>query len=222
MANSTPVRYDPHVGSVLEALSAPDRTIRHLIEDCGASWSDLLDVGLTDYTARKRLRLASPRPLAPAQAVPVPPVGLPDTVAFVPMNDALGRRYLRHGVYIRDAQLHGQIRLRATHLGWSDNGRIEVVRPITRRWRIGSAAAIAATTVANAASITSEPDLTATWPGPAALVELGPPIAVGLPLGFAPNPTGGASALPGVRHALLADLLAVARRGGTLVGVPTI
>lgn len=208
--------------SVLEALSAPDRAIRHLVEDCGASWSDLLDVGLTDYTARKRLRLTSPRPLASMQAVSISPIGLADTVAFVPMNDALGRRYLHHDVYIRDAQLHGQVRLRATHLGWSDNGRIEVVRPITQRWRIGSAAAIAATTVANVASITSEPDLRATWPGPATLLELGPPIAIGLPLGFGPNPTGGASALPGVRHALMADLLTAARTGGTLVDVPTV
>jgi hypothetical protein len=210
------------MGSVLEALSAPDRAIRHLIEDCGASWSDLLDVGLTDYSARKWLRMASPRPLVPMQAVPISPIGLADTVAFVPMNDVLGRRYLRHGVYIRDAQLHGQIRLRATHLGWSDNGRIEVVRPITRRWRIGSAAAIAASTVANAASIASEPDLNATWPGPATLVELGLPIAIGLPLGFGPNPTGGASALLGMRHVLLADLRSVARTGGTLVDAPTV
>jgi len=210
------------MGNVLEALSAPDRVIRQLIEDCGASWSDLLDVGLTDYTARKRLRQTSPRLLAPAQAVPVPPLGLPDTVALVPMSDDLGRRYLRHDVYIRDAGLHGQIRLRATHLGWSDNGRIEVVRPITRRWRIGSAAAIGLTTVVNAASIAAEPDLTATWPGPATLVELGPPVTIGMPLGFAPNPTGGASALPGVRHTLLSDLLAVATTGGALTEVPTI
>ena len=154
--------------------------------------------------------------------MPISPVGLPGTVAFVPVNDALGRRYLAHGVYLRDARLRGQIRLRATHLGWSDGGRIEVVRPITRRWRIGSAAAITATTVVNAAAIRSEPDLEDAWPGPATLVELGPAIAIGLPLGFGPNPTGGASALPGVRHVLLADLLTAARTGGTLAGVPTI
>lgn len=69
------------------------------------------------------------------QAAGVSPIGLADTVALVPVNNDLGRRYLRHDVYIRDAELHGQIRLRATHLGWSDNGRIEMVRPIIQRWR---------------------------------------------------------------------------------------
>ncbi len=207
--------------SVLEALSAPDRAIRHLIEDCAASWSDLVDIGLTDYTARKRVHSASPRPLAPAQATPIQPVGLPDTVALVPVND-LGRRYLRRDVYIRDAQLRDQIRLRATHLGWSANGRIEVVRPITQRWRIGSAAAIPALPIANASAIASEPDLQGIWKGPATLVELGAPIAVGLPLGFRPNPTGATSSLPRVRYVLLADLLTAARTGGTLLGLATV
>ena len=64
----------------------------------------------------------------------------------------------------------------------------------------------------------SEPDLSE-WPGPATLVELGPPITIDLPLGFAPNPTGGAPAIPGVRHVLLADLLAAAHAGGTLANV---
>ena len=188
-------------------------------EDAGASWRDLTDIGLTDYTARKRRRLASPRPLAPAQAVLIPPVGLPDTVALVPVSDELARRYLVHGVYIRDAQLKGQIRLRATHLGWSDNALIEVARPITRRWRIGSAAAIPGTGVANASAIASEPDLMVNWPGTATLVELGPPIRIGLPLGYRSNPTGGASAIYGVQHVLLSDLLAAARTGGTLTGI---
>lgn len=207
--------------SVLEALSAPDRAISHLIEDCAASWSDLVDVGLTDYTARKRVHSASPRPLAPAEALRIQPVGLPATVALVPVND-LGRRYFTHDVYIRDAQLRDQIRLRATHLGWSDNGRIEVVRPIARRWRIGSAAAIPALPIANASAIASEPDLQSTWRGPATLVELGAPVTVGLPLGFRPNSTGATAALPRVRYVLLSDLLTAARTGGTLLGLTTV
>jgi hypothetical protein len=149
------------------------------------------------------------------------PLSGSDTVALVPVND-LGRRYLRHNVYIRDAQLRDQIRLRTTHLGWSDAGRIEVVRPITQRWRIGSAAAIPALPIANASAIASEPDLQDVWRGPATLVELGAPIAAGLPLGFRPNPTGAASALPRVRYVLLADLLTAARTGGTLLGLATV
>jgi hypothetical protein len=143
-------------------------------------------------------------------------------VALVPINDGIGRRYLRHGIYIRDAQLQCQIRLHATHLGWSDNGRIEVVRPITQRWRIGPAAAIPTIKIANASSIASEPDLKAIWPGPATLVELGAAVAIGLPLGFGPNPTGGESAIPGVLHVLLVDLLVAASTGGTLADVATI
>lgn len=208
--------------SVLEALNAPDRVIRHLIEECGATWSDLKDVGLTDYTARKWVHLASPRPLTATEAVRISPTGLANTVALVPMSDTLGRRYLRHDVYIHLGQLSRQIRLRATHLGWSDNGRIEVIRPITQRWRIGSAAAIVTTPVANVASIMSEPDLEDTWHSESTLVELGAPLAVGLPLGFRPSPTGGASAIPGVLHVLLVDLLAAAKTGGTLVGTPTV
>jgi hypothetical protein len=209
------------VDSILEALSAPDRAISHLIEDSAASWSDLVDVGLTDYTARKRLHSASPRRLAPPEAARIQPVGLPDTVALVPVND-LGRRYLTHNVYIRDAQLRDQIRLRATHLGWSDNARIEVIRPIMQRWRIGSAAAIPALPIANTAAIASEPDLQSAWQGPATLMELGAPIMVGLPLGFQPNSTGATAALPRVRHVLLSDLLTAARTGGTLLGLATV
>ena len=201
--------------NVLDALSAPDRAIRHLIENFGANRRDLMDIWLADYTARKWLRTLSQHPLTSVQAVQVPPLGLADTVALVPMGE-IGRRYLRHDVYIRDEHLLGQIRLRATHLGWSDSGRVEVVRPITQRWRIGSAAAIPATTVTNLSAITAEPDLNDNWPGLATLVQLGTPITIGLPLGFAPNPTGGAPAIPGVRHVLLTDLLAAAHTGGTL------
>jgi hypothetical protein len=207
--------------SVLEALNAPDRAISHLIEDCAASWSDLMDIGLTDYTARKRVHSASPRPLAPSEVTRIQPVGLPDTVALVPVND-LGRRYLRHDVYIRDAQLRDQLRLRTTHIGWSDNGRIEVVRPITQRWRIGSAAAIPSLPITNVSAITSEPDLQSVWRGPATLVELGAPIAVGLPLGFRPNSSGATAAIPRVRYVLLSDLLMAARTGGTLLGLATV
>jgi hypothetical protein len=201
--------------TVLEALSAPDRAISHLIEDCAASWSDLVDIGLTGYMAHKRVHSASPRPLAPAQATRIQPLGLPDTVALIPLND-LGRRYLRHAVYIHDAALRYQIRLRATHIGWSENGRIEVVRPITRRWRIGSGAAVPALPIASAPAIASEPDLQSTWPGPATLVELGTPAAVGLPLGWRPGSNGAAPALRRILHYLLADLLAAAHADGTL------
>jgi hypothetical protein len=220
MLISTPIGYAGGMGNVLDALSAPDRVICQLIEDFGASRRDLMDVGVADYTARKWLGKVTPHPLAPTQSVRVPPLRLPDTVALVPMGE-VGRRYLHHDVYIRDARLRGQIRLRATHVGWSDGGQIETVRPITQRWRIGSAAAIGSTIVASRPAITAEPDLVDNWPGPATLVELGARITIGLPLGFAPNPTGGAPAIPGVRHVLLADLLAAARTGGTLTDVAT-
>lgn len=111
----------------------------------------------------------SPRPLTPAQATRIQPVGLPDTVAFISVND-LGRRYLRHDVYIGDAQLRDQIRLRATHLGWSDNGRIEVVRPITQRWRIGSAAASSASRAVLSASA---PAVMANQPSPCSAARAG-------------------------------------------------
>ncbi|MFC9251760.1 hypothetical protein [Amycolatopsis thailandensis] len=208
------------MSNVLDALNATDRAIRQLIEAFGASRRDLMDVGMADYTARKWLGKVMVCPLASTKSVRVPSLGLPDTVALVPMGE-LGRRYLRHDVYIRDARLRGQIRLRATHLGWSDGGRIENVRPITQRWRIGSAAAIDSTTVASWPAITAEPDLIDHWPGPATLVELGAPMTIGLPLGFAPNSTGGAPAIPGVRHVLLADLLAAACASGTLTDVAT-
>lgn len=205
--------------SVLEVLEAPERLLTHLVEDCGITRPDLVDLGLTDYEARKRIDAASLRRIERGKAVPVPPAGLPDTVALVPVSDALARRYLRHDVYIRDAALHGQIRLRATHLGWSDGGRIETVRPITRRWRIGSGAAIRQLPLPNSAVIAAEPDVLTAWPGQATLVELGEPVSIGLRLGFAPNPTGGAPSLPGVRHVLFASLLAAASRGRTLADV---
>jgi hypothetical protein len=204
--------------NVLDALTAPERAIRQLINDFGAGRLDLIDVGVADYTARKWLSTEKPGPLTRVQSVPVPPLGLPGTVALVPVGE-VGRRYLRHDVYLRDAGLRGQVRLRATHLGWSDNGRIETVRPITQRWRIGSAAAIDPAVTARHPALASEPDLSSNWPGPATLLELGAPVAIGLPLGFAANPTGGAPAIPGVRHVLLTDLIAAARSGGTLTGL---
>lgn len=208
--------------NILEALSAPDRAIRHLIEDCGAGRRDLMDLGIADFTARKWIGSFTPHALAPEQSVLVPSVGLPDTVALVPVGE-VARRYLFHGAYLRDAGLRGQMRLRATHLGWSDGGRIEKVRPINRRWRLGSAGALGSTGIAGQAQIAAEPDFAEQWPGPATLVELGAPITVGLPLGFAPNPTGGAPAIPGVRHVLLADAqAAAARAGATLLVVPTL
>lgn len=51
-------------------------------------------------------------------------------------------------------------------------------------------------TIANVSSIAAEPDLQATWPDPATLVELGAPITVGLPLGFGSNPTGAGAESP--------------------------
>jgi hypothetical protein len=206
---------------VMAARNELDRQIRHLIEDHAATRADLKDAGLTDYRARQWLDNVTPRPLTKTQVVAVPPLGLPATVALVPMN-SLGRRYLRHDVYLRDASLHGQLRLRATHLGWSEDGRVVAVRPIERRWRIGSAQAIPITGVPNQAAIVAESDVHTAWPGLAALVQLGKPVPVGLPLGFGPNPKGGASAIPGVSHVLLTDLLTAASRGGTLKGTPTV
>jgi hypothetical protein len=66
-------------------------------------------------------------------------------VALIPLREDLGRHCLeRYDVYIHDAELRYQIRLRATHIGWSDSGRIEMIRPVTQRWRIGSGAAVPA------------------------------------------------------------------------------
>lgn len=220
MSKSTQSVYDVSMSSVLEALNAPDQAIRHLIEEYGATQADLRDIGLTDYKARKWDHSTPSRPLARTEAVQVPPIGLPETAALVPMNDEFGRRYLRHGVYIHLRKLSRQIRLRATHLGYSDNGRAEVIHPIMRRWRIGSGAAVATLPIVNVAAITAEPDLESTWDSESILLELGPPVTIGLPLGFRPTP--GAAAIPGVLHYLVADLLNAAKAGGTLVGTPTI
>jgi hypothetical protein len=204
----------------MEKLRTPEREIRYLIEECGATRSDLVDLGLSAYTAGKWLDTTSPRPMDPEGAVTVPPAGLGiDTVALVPVSDALARRYLRHDVYVRDAALRGQIRLCATHLGWSDNGRIEAVRPIIRRWRIGSGAAVPKLPLRKGPAAAAEPDVLTAWPGPATLVELGEPLPVGLPLGFKPNPTGGAAAIPAVRHVYLTDLIGAAADGGVFKGI---
>jgi hypothetical protein len=218
---STPISYRGAVDNITETLAAPARAIKQLIEDYGAGWRDLVDIGLSDYAARKHIRETGSRPLAADQAVAISPLGLPDAVALVPLNE-LGRRYLNHDVYLRDAGLHGQIRLRATHLGYSYDGSVQAVRPINRRWRIGSAAAIQGTGVANSGDILAESDLFDSWPGPATLVELGPPIQVGLRLGFAPSANGAAPAIRSVRHVLLTDLLAAERNGVTLVDVPAL
>jgi hypothetical protein len=138
-------------------------------------------------------------------------------VALIPLREDLGRHCLeRYDVYIHDAELRYQIRLRATHIGWSDSGRIEMIRPVTQRWRIGSGAAVPALPIASATAIASEPDLLNTWKGPATLVELGVPIPVGLPLGWRPGSNGAAPALRRILHYPLADLLTAARSGGTL------
>lgn len=213
--------YRGGVDDVLEALAARERTVHHLIEDCGAGRLDLIDVGLTAYTAGKQRHAILTRVLAQTESMQIAPIGLPDAVALVSMNE-LGRRYLDHGVYIRDAELKVQVRLRATHLGYSKDGKVEAVRPISRRWRIGSAAAIPTTGVANLVALMAEPDVDSSWPGPATLLELGDPISAGLPLGFAPSANGAAPALRGVRHVLLNDLFAAARRGATLVDVQTL
>lgn len=205
------------MNTVLDELRARDRAISRLVEDYAATQSDLIDVGLTRYAARKEVDSASPRELDLAEATQIPPLGLPDMVALIPLSDDLGRRYLeRHGVYIHDAALRYQIRLRATHIGWSDNGRIEVIRPVARRWRIGSGAAVPPLRIPSAAAVAWEPGLLTTWPGPATLVELGPPVTVGLPLGWNPGANGAAPALRRILHYPLADLLATARSGGTL------
>lgn len=205
------------MGTVLEELSARDRVISRLVKDYAASWSDLVDVGLTKYAARKEVDSASPRELDLDEATLIPPLGLPDMVALIPLSEDLGRRYLeRYDIYIHDAGLRYQIRLRATHIGWSDSGRIEVIRPITRRWRVGSGAAVPALPLASATAIASEPDLQREWKSPATLVELGSPTTVGLPLGWRPGSNGAAPALRRILHYPLADLLAAAHSGGTL------
>lgn len=205
---------------ILDELKALESGIsdkrRTLAQEYGASRPDLMDFGLSDYSARKVLRMHTPRMLAPTEVVPIPPAGLDDVVVLVPLGE-VGRRYLRHDVYLRDAELHQQIRLSATHFGFSDNGVIAVIRPITARWRIGSAAAISVTGVKNAAAICAEADVSEQWPGLATVLELGDPEPVGLPLGFAPNPTGATAALAGLRHVAKADLLATVSAGGTFL-----
>jgi hypothetical protein len=119
-------------------------------------------------------------------------------VALIPLSEELARRYLdRCDVYIHDAGLRYQIRLRATHAGLPGlpgSGRIEVIRPITRRWRVGSGAAISALPVAST-------------------------IPLGLPLGWRPGSNGAAPALRRILHYPLVDLLAAARSGRTLADV---
>ncbi|SEP54548.1 hypothetical protein [Amycolatopsis saalfeldensis] len=207
--------------NIQEAFAARDTMLTRLIEKYGAGRRDLMDLGVTDYEARRWCATVAPTVLAPGQAVEIGPLGtgLADTVALVPMGQ-LGRRYLTYDVYLRNAGLHVQLRLRATHLGWSENGQIAVVRPITRRWQLGSAAAIATARVTHCAKILAEPDVHHAWPRLSTMVELGDPITVGLPLGYSPGPTGGAPAIPGVRHYLLADLLIAANDGSTVKSTP--
>jgi hypothetical protein len=202
---------------IQEAFAARDTMLTRLAEKYGAGRRDLMDLGVTDYEARRRCATVEPTVLAPGQVVEIAPLGtgLADTVALVPMGQ-LGRRYLTHEVYLRDAGLHVQLRLRATHLGWSEGSQIAVVRPISRRWRLGSAAAIAATRAAHCAEILAEPAVHHDWPGLTTMVELGDPITVGLPLGYSPGATGGAPAIPGVRH----YLLIAANTGSTLKCTP--
>jgi hypothetical protein len=191
-----------------------------LIRDYGALNKDLMDAGVTNYRARRLIKTIEPNDLSRKGAVEIPLFGLPPVVALVPVSE-VARRYLAHGVYLRDSRLRGQLRLRATHLGWSDEGTVQVVRPIKRRWRIGSYKAIKTLGLATEAAVRGEPDVD-TWSGPATLVELGPPQPLDLRLGFAPKPKGGADAIPGVWHRLLADLLAAANSGGTLLDVPSL
>ena len=87
------------------------------------------------------------------------------------------------------------------------------------RWRIDSALSIGATAIRGQAAIQAESDFLKNWPNPATVVQLGAARPVGLPLGFAPIPTGGAPAIPGVRHVLLDDLLAAAAADKTLIDV---
>ena len=94
----------------------------------------------------------------------MPPLGQPAVVALVPVND-VARRYLRHDVYICDRALRGQLWLRATHVGWSDGGRIAVIRPVTRRWLIGSAAAHPSTGLHKAAGVLAESGVDRNWTG---------------------------------------------------------
>lgn len=203
-------------------LDTIQQTTDSLITAWGATLRDLMDYGLTEHKARKALANTAIPSLPSSSVTTVPHItGFTDTVCLVPMGE-VGRRYLSHNVYLRDYALKGQIRLRSTHLGYSDDGFIKTVRPILRRIRLGSGGAIAGAGVVNSAAIQLEPDFGTSWPEACTLVELGPPIPVGLPLGFRPNPNGGATAIAGVRHVELDALFAAVQAGGALTDVPSI
>ena len=171
-----------------------------------------MTVPATPYTAPWIAALGMP---GRAQAIPIPIGSSPGIVTVMPVNDKVGRPYLRHHVYIHDAQLDDQIRLDSTHLAYvpsKSSGQLEIA-PISRWWGIGSAMAIPSAGVANLAAVIAEPSLPATWTGPATLVELGP-VTASLPVGY--------QSVQQVHSVLLSDLLAAARAGGTLLSVPKI
>lgn len=187
----------------------------------GATRADLLDLGLSDTRARQLLNATTTPALAPTDwlEIPLAPEGL-DLVALVP-SSGVARRYWGLGVYLRDAELRFPVRLCAAYVATDSGGVIESVRPITRRLRIGSAAALTGAGPL-AAQVAQEPDVLQQWPAEATYVELGPPITLGLRTGFRPNPRNPdvTSALQGPRHRHLADLQKAVQSGRTLRDVP--
>lgn len=151
--------------------------------------------------------------LTPTQANAISVVGPPGYLTAVPLDD-LGRRYLRHNVYIRSTKLGGQFRPDTTHLGYSVSGHLVAV-PILRWWLIGSYQAIPSTGVARLAAIMAEPDLHDNWPRFAALLELGGPVAASMRLGYAPPKNATQPRLPGIVNRPMAEVVEAADDGRT-------
>lgn len=195
---------------------------RHLTEECGATWRDLRDLGYSDRRARALTEAFPLSPLAPDEHRLIPSVAnAGDLVTLVP-SGAVARHYWPLGLYLRDINLRGQVRLTTTYLGTDEDGRIAHVHPITARWLIGSAAALPHIGTPSALAAAAHPDTMQLWPKTAWVYQLGPAIPVGLDLGFARNGTGGVGAIAGVRHHPLATLTALAANGGKLKGLRSV
>lgn len=194
---------------------------RIAIRQYGAIHRDLTHLGYSDYRARQLLQDTTPDQLAPGDFMALPPTAAHPQIAALVAVSEIALRYARHGIYLRDTTLRLPVHLRATHIGWSQEGRVSQIRPITRRWRIGSYQAIPATGVVNAATIMAEADVS-DWGGPTMLYELGEPRSVNVELGYKPNPKGGLRGIAGTRHYLVDDLLNVADPASDLHQVPLV
>lgn len=111
------------------------------------------------------------------------PVIRPGKVRILPMNDDVGRRYLKHRAYLHRADLFrgnppvpDQIPLDTEYLAYvpDASGTRMLVAPISRWWGIATAAAIPSTGIANPDAIMGEPDVLTLWDDPMTLVELDP------------------------------------------------